>query len=113
MPTDTAQSAPPGTEKPPAPGPRERAALAMIRLMQAGNGPALAALDPAEQMLCWLAAELGRQGDVLDRLTALLPAAERAARLMSNPAAAAVVKAAGRRSGRAGRGAASVDLKGS
>lgn len=56
----------------------------------------------------WLMLELGRQGDLIDRLTALLPAAEQAARLMGNPAAAAVVRAAGRRRG--GKPPAAVNL---
>lgn len=114
MPTDTAQPAPPGTAAPdpPAPGPLELAALRMIRDVQLEHGPGLTVLDPAERLLCWIAAELGRQGDLINRLTALLPAAEQAARLMSNPAAAAVAKVAGR-GRRGGRPAAAVDLRGS
>jgi hypothetical protein len=67
-----------------------------------------------EQLIAWAVVELARQGDFIDRLTALLPAAEQAARLMNNPAAAAVARAAsvGRRRG-GGRSAAAVDLRGS
>jgi hypothetical protein len=38
-----------------------------------------------EEILAWIAVELARQGDLIDRLTNLLPAAEAAAARLAHP----------------------------
>lgn len=77
MPTNTKRGAAP----PPAPtadagrGPREAAAVWLVNQDTTTDS----------DLLAYLTVELARQGDVLDRLTALLPAAEAAAAKLAHP----------------------------
>jgi hypothetical protein len=79
MPTRTKSGAlpPPAPAAAQGPGPREQAA----RIIAQADGT----MDPAARMLAWLVVEVGRQGDLLDRLTNLLPAAEAAAARLAHP----------------------------
>ncbi len=103
MQTRSKSGAPPPPVAPPpeGPGPRQLAALEMAAQLQADCA---GLLDPAARALCWVAVELGRQGDLLDRLTGLLPAAEAAAARLGNSRVAGLL-------GRGGP-AAAVDMSG-
>jgi len=85
--------APPAAE---GPGPREMAARQLAAELLGGP-------QDTERMIVWLMAELGRQGDLIDRLTSLLPAAEAAAARLAHPIRGAF--------GRGGQ-AAAVDITG-